>query len=235
MKDASPSLFMSHIMVWPAPGSPSQQKHGIEVVSQSVREMQDTSLDNTTMRSKKTMTPKTPIDRRIITPNTSLICSLLLIAYSISNMMKVSLLLLLQLTAVAVAYSPLSPVPQTKASFTSPPGGGGETSRRNLLASVALGTSAFLIDPSKAFAATSNNLVELKDEVRKFTIKVPSDWDKTIQGLPDRRQITLYIKPNSDQKTLMFFAFTPVRDDFTSLGSFGSVDQVSCSVVVVDL
>jgi hypothetical protein len=45
VKDASPSLFMSHIMVWPAPGSPSQQKHGIEVVSQSVREMQDTSLD----------------------------------------------------------------------------------------------------------------------------------------------------------------------------------------------
>jgi hypothetical protein len=28
------------------------------------------------------------------------------------------------------------------------------------------------------------------------------------------------------RKSLLFFAFTPVRDDFTSLSSFGSVDQV---------
>lgn len=136
--------------------------------------------------------------------------------------MKVCLLLL-QLAAVAVAYSPLSSVQQTRASITSP----GETSRRNLLASFALGTSALLIDPSKAFAADTSNLVDFKDAVRKISIKVPSDWDKTIQELPDRRQISLYIKPNSDQKTLMFFAYTPVRDDFTSLGSFGSVEQVS--------
>jgi hypothetical protein len=146
-------------------------------------------------------------------------------------MMKVaSSILLLQLAAVAVAYSPLSPVQQARASLITSPG---ETSRRNLLASVALGTSALLIDPSKAFAAAStdegtSNLVDFKDAVRKVSIKVPSDWDKTIQELPDRRQITLYIKPNSDQKTLMFFAYTPVRDDFTSLGSFGNVDQVSC-------
>ena len=137
-------------------------------------------------------------------------------------MMKVCLLLL-QLAAVAVAYSPLSPVQQARSSITS----SGETSRRNLLATLALGTSALLIDPSKAFAADTSNLVDLKDAVRKFSIKVPGDWDKTIQELPDRRQISLYIKPDSDQKTLMFFAFTPVRDDFTSLGSFGSVDQVS--------
>jgi hypothetical protein len=143
-------------------------------------------------------------------------------------MMKVSLLLL-QLAAGAVAYSPLSPVQQTRASVSS----SGETSRRNLLASVALiGTSALTIDPSKAFAAaaadtSSTNLVDFKDAARKVSIKVPSDWDATVQELPDRRKINLYIKPNSDQKTLMFFAYTPVRDDYTSLGSFGTVDQVA--------
>lgn len=153
-------------------------------------------------------------------------------------MMKVSLLVLLQLAAAAVAYSPLSPPVQQTTTRASTSSSAGETSRRNLLASVALGTSALLIDPSKAFAAaaaadtsSSNLLVEFKDVARKFSVKVPSDWDKTIQELPDRRKITLYIKPNSNQKTLMFFAYTPVRDDFTSLGSFGSVDQVSWSLV----
>ena len=52
-------------------------------------------------------------------------------------------------------------------------------------------------------------------------INVPSEWVKTEQTLPDRRKIILYFKPESNQKTLMFIAYTPTRDDFTSLGSFG--------------
>eukprot|EP00534_Pseudo-nitzschia_fraudulenta_P016731 CAMPEP_0201251600 /NCGR_PEP_ID=MMETSP0852-20130820/66438_1 /ASSEMBLY_ACC=CAM_ASM_000632 /TAXON_ID=183588 /ORGANISM="Pseudo-nitzschia fraudulenta, Strain WWA7" /LENGTH=161 /DNA_ID=CAMNT_0047551203 /DNA_START=523 /DNA_END=1008 /DNA_ORIENTATION=- len=41
-----------------------------------------------------------------------------------------------------------------------------------------------------------------------------------------------YFKPESNQKTLMFIAYTPTRDDFTSLGSFGSVDEVGQSTIL---
>jgi hypothetical protein len=102
------------------------------------------------------------------------------------------------------------------------------TSRRQVLASaVALATSSLFIDPSRVNAADNNGLVSYQDADHKFSILVPSDWEQSVQELPDRRKILLYIKPNSDSKTLLFFAYTPVRSDFTSLSSFGSVDEVS--------
>jgi len=70
------------------------------------------------------------------------------------------------------------------------------------------------------------------DKSCKFSINVPSEWVKTEQTLPDRRKIILYFKPESDQKTLMFIAYSPVRDDFTSLGSFGSVDEVAQATIL---
>jgi hypothetical protein len=102
-----------------------------------------------------------------------------------------------------------------------------EISRRNWLSSsvAAVASSLLLVNPSRANAA--DNLVEYKNTECKFSIKVPSGWENSIQELPDRRKIVLYIDPTSNQKTLLFVAYTPVRDDFTSLGSFGSVDQVS--------
>ena len=59
-----------------------------------------------------------------------------------------------------------------------------------------------------------------------FTLQVPSDWNFSEQTLPDRRSINVWTDPK-DPTTLLFVAYTPVRDDFTSLGSFGSVDQVA--------
>jgi hypothetical protein len=65
-----------------------------------------------------------------------------------------------------------------------------------------------------------------------FSIELPSSWEKTEQSLPDRRKIVLFTDPSDQGKTLFFAAFTPVRDDFTSLSSFGSVDQVARATIL---
>ena len=134
-----------------------------------------------------------------------------------------TVLLLLRVIGL-FAYSPLLTPNAAPTGWTAQ---SSELSRRNLLASAAIASSTFWIGPAKSLAA--DNLMEYKDDGCKFSLKVPSDWDQTVQELPfpDRRKIVLFIKPNSNQKTLLFVAYTPVRDDFTSLGSFGSIDQVS--------
>lgn len=56
-----------------------------------------------------------------------------------------------------------------------------------------------------------------------------------MQELPDRRKIVFFVDPTTadasskkdDDKSLLFIAYTPVRDDFTSIGSFGTVEQVA--------
>lgn len=126
---------------------------------------------------------------------------------------------------------PSRPVASGIQSHLSPHEDGSVVSRRDAWKkSVAtfISTSAVLLNnPILAGAADIDSLETYQDADTKFSLKVPSGWEKTVQSLPDRRQIILYVKPDSAQKTLIFFAFTPVRDDFTSLGSFGSVDEVS--------
>ena len=105
-------------------------------------------------------------------------------------------------------------------------------SRRDFLttttAGALLGPNIIFQNSAKALAADDSRLLtDYGDPDFKFSFKVPTGWEKSIQSLPDRRKIVLYIKPGSDQKTLVFIAYTPVRSDFTSLGSFGSVDEVS--------
>lgn len=104
------------------------------------------------------------------------------------------------------------------------------SSRRSWLSTTGLATSALLtqsVFPGVASAA-GFKLETFEEEKLKFQIKVPANWEKQVQTLPDRRKIILFIDPTSDKdKTLLFFAFTPVRDDYTSLSSFGSVDNVA--------
>ena len=100
----------------------------------------------------------------------------------------------------------------------------GTVSRRGFasVASVVAGSSTLLINPYVTKAqGDATPLIPYEDNNCKFSINVPSEWVKTEQSLPDRRKIVLYFKPESNQKTLMFIAYTPTRDDFTSLGSFG--------------
>ncbi|CAJ1962929.1 unnamed protein product [Cylindrotheca closterium] len=137
------------------------------------------------------------------------------------------LLLLLQVSTLT-AYSPLLPRPATSAVDKS------GTSRRELLVSAAgLATSSLLIKPSAVFAESSDNaLVKYVDEDCKFTVSLPTSWEKSEQTLPDRRKITLYIKPGSEKKTLVSLVYTPVRADFTSLGSFGTADEVGQATIL---
>jgi hypothetical protein len=74
----------------------------------------------------------------------------------------------------------------------------------------------------------------IEDADNGFQIKFPSDWDFTEQEISGRRTMKLYVDPKSDrdEKTIMFVAYTPVRDDFTSLGSFGSVEEVGAATIL---
>ena len=101
--------------------------------------------------------------------------------------------------------------------------------RRNFFVTAgALVTSPLLINPSSAMAANNDDgLTKYEDEQCKFSLQIPSGWERSEQSLPDRRKIVLYVKPDSDKKTLVSLVYTPVRADFTTLGSFGSVDEVS--------
>ena len=90
-----------------------------------------------------------------------------------------------------------------------------------------------LSNPSMVEATNSpatEKLTRFRDDECSFEILVPSTWERTEQRLPapDRRKVIIFMDPDSPstEKTLLFLAYTPVRDDFTSLSSFGSADQV---------
>ncbi len=119
--------------------------------------------------------------------------------------------------------------------------------RRSFLSTIAVGTavgtSAASINPLIALAedggeggdSSKAQMTMFQDSNVGFQIQIPSDWKKSEQKLPDRRRLLLFINNNDEQnessnkgpEDLMFVAYTPVRDDFTSLSSFGTVEQVS--------
>mmetsp|Transcript_7752 Transcript_7752/g.22061 ORF Transcript_7752/g.22061 Transcript_7752/m.22061 type:complete len:229 (+) Transcript_7752:102-788(+) len=137
------------------------------------------------------------------------------------------LLLLLLWSAPVVSYSPGCKVSSSLSKET------GFESRRGFLSSASaavLATAPILLGPQYVFA--EEDLVDYQDAECKFSIKVPSGWEKSVQSLPDRRKIVLFVKPGSEQKTFVFVAYSPVRSDFTSLGSFGSVDEVAQATIL---
>lgn len=97
----------------------------------------------------------------------------------------------------------------------------------NLIPAALITATATAASP---FSASANDSYSMyTDETAGFEVKTPSGWQKSEQSLPDRRKIILFVNDNdasSTNKDLMFIAYTPVRDDFTTLSSFGSVDQV---------
>ena len=92
-------------------------------------------------------------------------------------------------------------------------------------AAIATAASLPLIVPIPALAA--EKFETYQNDVLGFQISIPAGWEKVVQQLPDRRSITLFIDPTlGEDKPLMFIAKTPIQPDYTSLASFGSVDQV---------
>lgn len=108
-----------------------------------------------------------------------------------------------------------------------------DISRRSLFGSVAASALWIQAMPDGWAAEGPLKLSTFEDTDYGFKMSVPANWEKSEQTLPDRRKIVIFMDPTSDKKTLLFLAYTPVRDDFTQLSSFGSVDQVVCSCYVV--
>lgn len=90
--------------------------------------------------------------------------------------------------------------------------------------------------PANAAATTTTkkNAIQLTpfdDPTRGFSINVPSEWTFSKQILRDRRELFLWQDPG-DGSTALSIAYTPIRDDFTSLASFGTVDQVAAQTIM---
>lgn len=111
--------------------------------------------------------------------------------------------------------------------------------RRSFLSS-SLRTAAFVTGTSiissseSVVASDSVKLVPYEDKDCGIQISVPEGWERSEQTLPDRRKIVFFIDPNSggEDKTLLFVAYTSVRDDYTQLSSFGSVEQVGQTTIL---
>lgn len=110
-----------------------------------------------------------------------------------------------------------------------------QPSRRAFFAQ-SIASAAALSLPSIASAADSTE--NFDDADYGFRIRVPSNWESSTQQLSGRRKAVFFTDPSSKDaesgniETLAFVAYTPLRDDFTSLGSFGSVDQVAQATIL---
>jgi hypothetical protein len=105
--------------------------------------------------------------------------------------------------------------------------------RRDFIVPLLSAASSVCILPLAAEASnvSPSDLTPYQDQNCRFEFLVPSSWKQKELQLPDRRKIILFTVDNEEnipekEKTLMFIAYTPVRDDYTSLSAFGTVEQV---------
>ena len=59
---------------------------------------------------------------------------------------------------------------------------------------------------------------------------VPTGWTATPSELSDGRRLVLAADP-VDESSNVFIAFTPIRPDYSALGSFGNIDYVANTVL----
>ena len=116
------------------------------------------------------------------------------------------------------------------------------TTRRswlNTITSSTMATTGSLLTMSTitsqpSYAATpSSSFQSYTDAKYGFSIDIPSNWSKMndVTALSDRRSIVVYTDP-TDPATSILIVYTPIRDDYTSLSSFGSVDQVAVQTIL---
>lgn len=101
------------------------------------------------------------------------------------------------------------------------------------VATSAIAATGSLLTVPPSFAATSLSFQTYTDEKYGFKIDLPSNWSKMndVTALSDRRSIVVYSNPN-EPSTSILIVYTPIRDDYTSLASFGSVDQVAVQTIL---
>ena len=151
------------------------------------------------------------------------------------------------LIGFAAGYSIIDLTKTKSSSLTLPTGAAADPllSRRtwftnSLISGTSVATLLVTAPPQMAWADSSSSsntassaakLATFNDATNGFSLSVPSDWSQSEQTISDRRKLLLWRDP-SDEATLLFIAYTPVRDDFTSLGSFGSVDEVAAQTIM---
>lgn len=113
-------------------------------------------------------------------------------------------------------------------------------SRRSFLArslAAVAGSASLILSPPLSYAVESKT-APYEDPDYGFRLQIPASWESSEQKLSDRRKAIFFTDPTSKDadtgtiETLGFIAYTPVRDDFTSLGSFGSVDEVAQTTIL---
>lgn len=103
--------------------------------------------------------------------------------------------------------------------------------RRAFIATI---PSASLLALPLSSLANENNLESTKefiDEDTKTKFLRPASWVESHPELPDRRRLTMFISPVSPDDNL-FVSSTPIRDDFTSLASLGSLENVGLGSIL---
>lgn len=87
-----------------------------------------------------------------------------------------------------------------------------------------------ILTANPLIANANDKLSLFQDTNVGFQFQIPTNWKRSEQSLPDRRRLVLFVNDDGEAEKgledLIFIAYTPVRDDFTSLSSFGSVEQV---------
>jgi len=79
-------------------------------------------------------------------------------------------------------------------------------------------------------STAASDLRMYKDSRYGVSFGIPMAWEATPNELPDGRRLVLASDPN-DSDTNVFIAFTPIRPDYSSLGSFGNIDYVASTVI----
>ncbi|KAL3784839.1 hypothetical protein ACHAW5_009058 [Stephanodiscus triporus] len=120
--------------------------------------------------------------------------------------------------------------------------GGGAAAAAVILATTARPPVSRAAGSSPSSSATTD-LASYDDADYGFRLRFPSSWERTEQTLSGRRRAVFFTDPSSSRdddggvssgvvETLGFVAYTPVRDDFVSLASFGSVDEVGQATIL---
>eukprot|EP00903_Cladosiphon_okamuranus_P019578 g18006.t1 len=76
----------------------------------------------------------------------------------------------------------------------------------------------------------ASNAEVFTDDVLGFKMDVPDGWERKDAEISGRRKLIVYTSPKTPG-TNAFVAYTPARGDFTTLGSFGTLDEVSKTVL----
>jgi len=78
--------------------------------------------------------------------------------------------------------------------------------------------------------STAADLRPFKDSRYGVSFGILAGWEATPNELADGRRLVLASDP-SNSDTNIFIAFTPIRPDYSSLGSFGNIDYVASTVI----